>query len=68
MKFLRAQDSIFNINDIVEVSQHDNDIYFYIRTTDPRPHIRNIRYKNIQLAHADFERIHNELLTLTTTP
>ena len=68
MKFLRAQDSIFNINDILEVSLSDNCIYFYIRTAEPRLNMKMVSYKTKQLAHTDFERIHNELLTLTSTP
>jgi hypothetical protein len=68
MKFLRVQDNIFNIYDIVEVSQSNNYVYFYIRTTDSRQNIKMINYKTQQLARTDFERIHNELLTLTATP
>ena len=68
MKFLRVQDNIFNIYDIVEVSQSNNSIYFHIRTNDSHLNIKIINYKTKQLAHADFERIHNELLTLTATP
>lgn len=69
MKFLRVQDNLFNVNDIVAVTYYgDNDIRIQIRTMDTRIDWRFIRYGNSKLAHADFERIHNELLTLTATP